>query len=345
MLFVDGCSILQILKKFKPEHPDLLSIKFDEKEDVFTDLHLFENQIPYKVLELLSISDYNTLIESMWTFGYNGYLKTKKLTDANLSEFNELILHKEDVFKGEKRGDGSSPPKPYHLLDYMRLLYLKSDYMDFMEPGKEENDDDKCNVLWVKHKNIREIKESGIKVKRNKTLCLSDVSFKKKYFSGKLKLPSLHVDKTFIYIFVNMIAYEKCPCFENDYDICSYLAFLDHLIDDEKDLKELRSSGVFQNLLGSDKEVVKLLNAIGTELADNEFHLSTGNKVSKKYARVKKAIDKHCRNNWTTWMSQFYNTHFSSPWSILSFCGAVIAILLTAIQTYLSLRRYFGPKS
>ncbi|KAL5067209.1 hypothetical protein RYX36_018096, partial [Vicia faba] len=43
---------------------------------------------------------------------------------------------------------------------------------------------------------------------------------------------------------LNLIAYEMCPDFKNDYGICSFVVFIDSLIDHAEDVKKLRSKGI-----------------------------------------------------------------------------------------------------
>ena len=46
----------------------------------------------------------------------------------------------------------------------------------------------------------------------------------------------------------------------------TYISFLDSLIDEAKDVKELSKAGILYNLLGSDQEVTQLFNEICTDL-------------------------------------------------------------------------------
>ncbi|TKY63723.1 UPF0481 protein [Spatholobus suberectus] len=326
MLFVDGCSVLQFMQKLDAVHPEELWIKFDQQEHVVMDLFLLENQIPYKVLEILK-NDETKLVCSLLNLAFGGLTKFNvmmhdaiaKLSDAG-GESWDRILERLSV----EHQQGKS--KPNHLLDFMRFLCLKTDH-DIIQNKRKQETQIQINV--------------GIQVKRNETLGIGlwDVSFVSKWFSGELKLPWLFLDESSPYIYLNTIAYEKCPDFHNNYEVCSYLAYLDTLIDDEKDVKELRLAGVIQNLLGSDEEVARLLNCIGTELPSKEFYLfRTGKMASKEYTQVKYEIEKYCGKKWKTWMAQAYNTHFSNPWSICGFLAAVLALVLTAIQTWPAFR-------
>ena len=54
MLFVDGCAVLYFLKNADIDHPEKLKIKIDQMLLVQQDLLLLENQLPYRLLELLT---------------------------------------------------------------------------------------------------------------------------------------------------------------------------------------------------------------------------------------------------------------------------------------------------
>ena len=115
-----------------------------------------------------------------------------------------------------------------------------------------------------------------------------------------------------------------CLDFENDFGVTSYISFLDSLIDEANDVKVLRKAGVLYNCLGSDEEVAKLFNEIGTDLVP----------YTQIYSYVRSKIQKHYKNKWMTWMAQFFHNHFSSPWTIFAFCGILVGLGLTAIQTW-----------
>ena len=94
-----------------------------------------------------------------------------------------------------------------------------------------------------------------------------------------------------------------CPNFNNDYGVTSYISFLDSLIDEANDVKEIRKAGIIYNLLGSDDEVTQLFNEIGTDLVPN----------NKIYSDVRSRIQKYYKNKVKNWISQAIHDHFSSP--------------------------------
>ncbi|MFQ6670335.1 hypothetical protein Gotur_035302, partial [Gossypium turneri] len=131
--------------------------------------------------------------------------------------------------------------------------------------------------------NVKELKKAGIWLKASETSCLTDVRFKRIFFVGKLCLPPLTVDDSTM----NLIAYEMCPDFKNDFTVTSYMCFLDLLIDEGEDVKDLRDAGILYNGLGSDEEVAKLFNKMNTDLVPSPMIYG-----------VKLKIHNHCKKMW-----------------------------------------------
>ncbi|KAK7390124.1 hypothetical protein VNO78_25423 [Psophocarpus tetragonolobus] len=342
MLFVDGCSVLQIMHKLDAMHPEELWIKFDQQERAITDLLLLENQIPYKVLELLNHDEHN-LVSSMLNLRFNGFMKNNMLQDIVPRFCQDKTWDR--ILEGLLLEALQMRTKPNHVLDFIHFIMFQVDHVIQRKQQDSrrkifKGDREVTHIVWPRYKNIRELRAAGIRVRGNETICLSNVSFVSRSFFGVLKIPWLYVDEYTPYFFLNMVAYERCPDnFHNNYEMCSYLAFLNTLIDDANDVKELRVAGVLQNLLGSDEEVAGFLNHIGTELASREFYLCSTGKMaySKTYTKVKYEIEKHCGNSWKTWLAQAYIRHFSNPWSTCAFLAAVLALVLTAIQTWFTI--------
>ncbi|KAK2652142.1 hypothetical protein Ddye_011998 [Dipteronia dyeriana] len=178
---------------------------------------------------------------------------------------------------------------------------------------------DKKEEYWHSFRNIEELRAAGIKLKPSQTSGVKDITFS----GNTLKLPPIVVDDSTATKFLNLVAYEMCPDFQNDFEVSSYISFLDSLIDRAQDVKELREKNILYNALGSDEEVAKLFNEISTDLVPSE----------DIYSKVRSNIQKYCNNIWMTWFSQFRHDHFQSPWSVLAFVGAFIALASSIIQT------------
>ncbi|XVE71689.1 hypothetical protein DITRI_Ditri10aG0171600 [Diplodiscus trichospermus] len=143
-------------------------------------------------------------------------------------------------------------------------------------------------------------------------------------------MPGLVVDDSTASKFMNLVALEMCPDFDNNYEIMSYLCFVNSLIDTAEDVKELRVTGVLHNYLGSDEEVADLFRKMSRDLVPDQ----------EIYCEVFEDIHNYCNNPLTTVVAQAYYTYFSSPWTFIVFLGSITGLLFTATQAYLALLRY-----
>lgn len=177
------------------------------------------------------------------------------------------------------------------------------------------------------YRNIQDLKAAGIRLKSSKTRRPTDVYFRHGWLAAELTLPEIVVDDTTTSTFLNLIAYETCPDFENDYGICSFAAFMDSLIDHPEDVKALRSKEILLNSLGSDEDVADLFNIISTDLVPD----------TQTYFGVRAEIEKHYKNKCKTWIAIGFHTYFSNPWAIIAFVAATLALALTFVQTWFSI--------
>jgi phage anti-repressor protein len=305
MLFVDGCAVLQFIYYAVEDKFKDLKIKDDRVVFGVADLFLLENQLPYQLLEdLMELSE------------------NKKSLKDSIDRFIEKHANCKD--KKTSIGIEKAEMPPAHLLDRLRTRLL-------CDPKNESNDENTSTGQKVQdngqsYRNIQELKAAGIQLKRSESSSLADVSFKDQFtfYPGYIYLPPITVDDSTGPKFLNLIAYEMCPDFDNDFGVTSYICFLDSLIDHPDDVKELRNAHILHNLLGSDKEVSRLFNDIATDLVPNP----------NTYAHVKTQIQNCYASKWKTWIAQVIHDHFSSPWTIVGFTAAVLVFLLTAIQTW-----------
>ncbi|XP_004511108.1 UPF0481 protein At3g47200-like [Cicer arietinum] len=342
ILFVDGCSLLYFMENVDDRCPEALNLKFDQLMYIWRDIMLLENQLPTELLEILC-KDWGPKLGFLFE-NYQGLGECKR---------NGMV-----VIPLENS-------KPFHILDSSRLMYLSSSQITLnskennqMVTQSKENehnqmeintilnqdvgDEQEVDWNWNTYKSIRDLKTVGIRVTTNKTdeWTWSNISFKSNWFSGELRLPVFCFNDVTPYFFRNLIAYEMCPDVQYNYECCSFFTFMDSLVDNAEDVKELRSAGVFQNLLGSDEDLAKLFNELGDDLPTKMYcNNSYTNAVaySKKYILIKLQIEKHYTNKWKTWLAQAYNTHFNTPWAMIAFLAASLALVLTFIQTWFAI--------
>ncbi|KAG8479732.1 hypothetical protein CXB51_029555 [Gossypium anomalum] len=333
MFFVDGCAILQAVYlrySHDCDRKSKLFIKNDLLTFVYSDLFLLENQLPFRVLELLTNSGDGKKFMS-------AIIRFIEDTVINPAEMKEPQPHQQDRFYSSKWWKLKNP---VHLLNLLRvrLLLDKEKIRKTMEElsansekirktEEELSNSEKIRktveelsadagstnskqtrARW-RHshtfRNVKELKKAWIWLKASETSCLTDISFKHIFFVGKLRLPPITVDDSTM----NLIAYEMCPDFDNDYTVTSYMCFLDSLIDGAEDVRKLSDAGILYNGLGSDEEVAKLFNKMNTDLIPNLMI----------YGGVKRKIHNHCKNMWINHAARAYNTYFSIRWTFLAF--------------------------
>ncbi|TYH47072.1 hypothetical protein ES332_D11G386100v1 [Gossypium tomentosum] len=174
-------------------------------------------------------------------------------------------------------------------------------------------------------RNVKELKKAGIWLKASKTSCLSDISFNHIFFVGKLRLPPITFDDSTM----NLIAYEMCPDFKNDFTVTSYMDFLDSLIHEAEDVKELRGAGILYNRLGGDEEVAKLIKKMNTDVVRSQT----------TYSEVEQQIYNHCKNMWIQCPAQAYHTCFRTRWTFFAFVGAIAALFVSSLQTHYTIHQ------
>ncbi|XP_041024519.1 UPF0481 protein At3g47200-like [Juglans microcarpa x Juglans regia] len=309
MLFVDGCAILQCIYYVFNECNDF-KIKIDHMAFGQQDLLLLENQVPYQLL-----------LDLM-----NSSAKKDGLRDSI-----DRFIKMQSMGAHEELGTTETPT---HLLDLLRTRIIgKSKFSPDrpMNPAETVKWHKSSSIDVQSYRNVQELTAAGIYVAPSKAGSLTTVSFTKgvlNFYSGYLLLSPIIIDDSTGPKFMNLIAYEMCPDFYNNFEVASYISFLDSLIDHPSDVMELRNSGILHNLLGSDKEVAQLFNEIGTDLVPDP----------DAYQDVKAAIQIHYQTQWKTWIAEALHDHFRSPWTILAFSAAMIVLGLTFVQTWFSFK-------
>nr|KYP50326.1 hypothetical protein KK1_027902 [Cajanus cajan] len=232
MLFVNGCSLLHFMKNIDVECPEALNLKLHQLLQIQRDTILLENQLPRRLLEMLSKEE-GPKLEFLF---------------SNHADFGQS-KHRDTMSVSVKN------PNPIHLLDYYRSEYLSPEREINIQMGintiqNQQDDDNEDNNFQIDPK--------------------TDVLSK--------------------------------------YECCSFISFMDSLIDNGEDVKELRLSGVFRNLLGSDEDLANLLNELGADLPTKIYSdcwcLDNVVAFSKKYVAVKQQIEKHYRTKWKTWLKE-----------------------------------------
>ncbi|KEH22856.1 DUF247 domain protein [Medicago truncatula] len=317
-------NIDELKEKAKLHEPGQMNIKVDKLVLVMMDVLLLENQLPYIIIRGTGGGEtFKRLaiwLDSKGKEQHSTVLITNELETSSKKE-------KEMVSKGKGEGEHSvsiplpsesQSETPTHLFDLQRKLILNpsnSKIREYEASKEKWSKSPNESISIMTYRSIQDLRKVGIRLKSSMTRSPRDLDFSEGWLIAKLTLPEIVVDDSSATTYLNLIAYEMCPDFKNNYRICSFAAFMDSLIDHPEVVKLLRSKEILLNSLGSDEEIADLFKIIGTDLIPN----------TETYFRVRAKIDYHYRNKCKTWIVLGYYTYFS--------IAAFIALALTFIQT------------
>ncbi|GKV40808.1 hypothetical protein SLEP1_g48409 [Rubroshorea leprosula] len=356
MFLVDGCAVLYLAHLDVNHYWEKVGCKnIDLVAFAKLDMFLLENQLPFQLLQLLmSLCTWvpHRELDGKDEGGDSSHTDNGKAPEQVLMDSLKCFVHMNAMSLDPQHisisiSDDRMPKsqtrqhdqqqeeeEPAHLLELLRRELIGD---KLRKQGEKQQRVKKSGGFWgiVKKccsrknkqtfRSVTEMKEKGIFFRRSKKGRVTDIEFSDRYCMATLKLPPIVVDDSTIPKLLNLIAYEMCPDFVNDYEITTYVVFLDSLIDKAEDVKELRVAGVLHNGLGSDEAVAEMFNRMSDNLVPNP---------ELKYSDLQERIQVHCNSLWASDLAQLYHTYFKSPWSFLVFIGVLAGLLLTGLQTY-----------
>ncbi|KAH8486183.1 hypothetical protein H0E87_027598 [Populus deltoides] len=217
----------------------------------------------------------------------------------------------------EKSGKRDDERQPAHLLE---LLYYKSMYHYSKSNHKKAAKGSRGHCLYYSAQNL---KKAGILFRARWTGAITDVKFKSSIFWGTLKVPPIIIDESTKSLLLNLVAFETSAALDQLW-VSSYICFMDSLIDDAKDVEELRSNGIIINYFGADQKVANLFNDMGRSMTHD----------TAAYNDIKMEINEQCESTVKRWVYEWKRTYFSNPWTIITVLAASFGLALTATQTY-----------
>ncbi|XP_076958432.1 UPF0481 protein At3g47200-like [Bidens hawaiensis] len=323
MMLLDCCFILYYIQYIFGEKPESCpELKIHEIVFVRQDLFLLENQIPFKILneavKLLKID----CLSKIKPFIKGNILASGK---SKRKWLESILCILNDQSCREEQKMELFDKEPDHILHLLHRTLTKKVNVSKNNNLKPRNNY-KCTF-----RNVNELMDVGIHFKPSDTMSLSHMKFTngRWWFSTAVELPPITVDDSTKPMLLNLIAYEMCS--NDEAWVTSYVCLLDSLIDQPEDVKALRKVGVLENSLGSDKEVAKLFNEIGTDLVPNNL----------AYLEAKNMIQRHYESWSNTLISQLKHEYVKSPWAFFALLGALIALSLSSVQAYFTV---WSPK-
>jgi Plant protein of unknown function len=329
MLLLDGCFVLELFFKWLNEDPDVLFKEGWGPTTILSDLLLFENQIPFSVIEKL----YDMVLTG----------EAENNRDTFLSLLAKFLMDEEPSHTSPV----SWPEKIHHLLD----LY----HQFLVEPGlsqEETKHDPAVLPLWKQRlvhwitprpdqrgakRPLRqipcaiELHEAGVKFRKKQS---PKNSFDVKFGRGILEIPPLQIDSNKKALLTNLVALEKHKTW-GDQTVTSYVALMDSLINTKEDVALLQHAGVIHNMLSSHQEAAVFFNRLGDGTSFDS--------MNHHYAKLFRHVQLYYDSNWNKSWARLIHDYFNSPWAIISVIAAIILLALSALQTFYTVYPYYVP--
>lgn len=305
MILMDAAFIIGFLLRFRfrevRDGKDQIFGKPWMKQDIWLDMLLLENQLPFFIL--------GDLFPQQLTYtSDSGNEVSINIFELSWFFFKEL-LHLE-VMEGRLDQIRSSDIR--HFVDFLRFLYL---------PPNEQNGG-KLQTITIP--SITALLHAGIKFKARSNKNLLDLQFE----HGILQIPKLIVgDETEISM-CNLIAFEQC--YYEDRCINDYIVLMNRLVNTKEDVDLVVKYGILENRLSNNKKGSSLINELedGVVLDFENFYFAT----------LSEELNKYCSSHWRKWRADLMQNYFSTPWTTISVVAAVILLLLTLLQTIYSVK-------
>uniref|UniRef100_A0ACD5WPV4 Uncharacterized protein n=1 Tax=Avena sativa TaxID=4498 RepID=A0ACD5WPV4_AVESA len=258
MMFYDACFLVQFMLRNTSDrgkiHAWLSNFFKSNKDDIYHDILLLENQLPWVVLETLA---------GLTSFEHLNLKRFAKSLRRVLQ--NSRFKERDDEAKSADDRDYSSSAPPPHLLGYVRLFIVgTTKESEMMRQKAPDNKAPKVRSFSV---SAIELAEMGITLTPSKTPELAQMGFKEGRLSGELFLPHLLLNYVRASFLVNMAALEVTSNAQSklgeDTAFCSYVQLLGMMMDKEKDVQELRSKRLLQGGGGlTDKETLDFFTSL-----------------------------------------------------------------------------------
>ncbi|KAF5179543.1 hypothetical protein FRX31_030870 [Thalictrum thalictroides] len=317
MMVIDGCFILELFYRKWEDHreEDLIYSAPWIIETVKQDLVLLENQLPFFILVcLFQLNEHHnrSLNYMVLEFFY--------LESNSYKLFSKMGLSK----RSTNMVEGS------HILDFLRNCLIPGEFHPTADPASV--------IHSVNLPCAKDLQEMGVKFKRTRSLpntMFLDVKFEEGC------LTSIYLPNGIMYsLFPNWIALEQCHRHFKGY-ITSYTILLGQLVHSKDDMKILRKTGIFYGNENEYEKFVTEIKMLCQRAKPIEYHYAALRTNVRRYTRTCCNRQRANLHNWNVILGRDY---FGTPWAVISFIGAVVLLVLTAIQTIYTVRSYFSKK-
>lgn len=302
IILVDAAFIIEVLLRYFEDYQDDHDRIFNKPwmlQDIWPDLTLLENQLPFFILvDLFDPKRISVRSD-----------EGEEISMVKLSlAFFKGLMHFETPKDNSERISSS---EVVHFVDFLRDLY---------KPTRRPRTGGELKTLRIP--SMTELHRAGVKFKVGSSKNLFDIRFSE----GILEIPKLTIsDETDVTI-RNLLAFEQCHCKQNYLN--DYVVIMDRLVNTSKDVDLLVKYEIVENMLGDSSEGADLINKLadGVFMDGNDFYFAT----------ISEGLNKYCRTSWHKWQANLRQNYFHTPWAIVSVIAAVLLLILTFIQAICS---------
>ncbi|KAB1217341.1 hypothetical protein CJ030_MR4G020980 [Morella rubra] len=318
MMVVDGCFTIEFFRKVK-------EAVLREKEDpVFTtswmvweivsDLLLLENQLPWRVLDLL-------------------FNLTKTNDDEAGDSLLNLVAFSFNLYALPMTRDfpdlRDTPYSHRHLLDFLRNYLLSFRDIERVPDQKREPIPSVTERVpyekWDPIPSVTELLQAGVRFQTGDANNLLDVTFK----DGVMVIPPVTIRENTESLFRNLIAFEQFDP-STSYEFTSFAVLLDNLINTNSDIVFLRQRGIL-HIFSRTEDTEHLVNRL---CKDKWFFVSS-------YFKLHKDVNAYYNRRRHRWQAILKRDYFNNPWTSMSVVAASLILGLTLLQTMYSVLSYY----
>jgi len=318
IILVDAAFVVEVLLKSSnhklQDENDRIFKKPWLIQDVWTDMLLLENQLPFFILE--------DLFEK-----YSGEVLSENPTLGRLTEYFFKFRMESPGIEDRWEEICSGDFKIKHFTDLLRHVQLK--------PVKERSESDQMILKKITMPSVTELHEAGVTFEVLRSLNPFDIKFDKK--KGILKIPSFIFSAETELTIRNSLAFEQCHYIENC--INDYVIVMNRLVETHKDIDLLVKHGIVKNRFNNTREGSNFLNKLadGAILDENNFYFASLSEELNAYCRT--LWYKYWNIKWYRWKEDLKEKYFTSPWAAISIFAAFFLFILTIIQTVCSVKQ------
>ena len=302
MMLLDTCFVVELLRHIGNGGDS--SAQEEEDDPIFTRPLL----IPPLIRDLLKLENQLPFFVLKKFFNWSKFVMEKPFNQLAFKVFSLVLPRSPDAIFPFLNADAK------HLLDLFHKSLLPPKRLMKTDRPRPTDQPMQCVTLLM---------SSGIKFKSRTSECFLDI----KYTNRELQIPSITINDFTSTVLINCVAWEQCHEESSSYFI-DYISFMNCLINQSADVAFLCSDGIISEFSQDHHYVTTLFKQLGK---------SSGFKVRDCYLSEEiREIEAYYSSNWAT----LKRVYFSSPWSFISVFSASLLILLTMVQTIMSVLSY-----